>query len=79
MNYTIVGTKLGPTHTNAHGRAASDGTDAAPMLKAVRPVRMTVLKAVRPVRMTGQTGSPAKNGKVRRTLAREGPHQGRRT
>ena len=63
-----VGTNLGPTHTNAHDRAASDGTDAAPMLKAVRPVRMT-----------GQTGSPAKNGKVRQTLAREGPRQGRRT
>ena len=63
-----VGAKLGPTHTNAHNRAASDGTDAAPMLKAVRPVRMA-----------GQTGSPAKNSEVRRTLAPEGPRQGKRT
>ena len=55
-------------HMNALDRAASDGTDAAPMLKAVRPVRMT-----------GQTSSPAKNGEVLRTLAREGPRQGRRT
>ena len=31
-------------------RAASDGTNAAPMLKAVRPVRVT-----------GPTGSPAKS------------------
>ena len=50
----FVGANLGTTHTNALDRAASDGTDAAPMLKAVRPFRMT-----------GQTGSPAKNGEVR--------------
>ena len=58
-----VGANLGPTHTNAHDCAVSDSTNAAaPMLRAVRPVRGT-----------GQTGSPAKNGEVRRTLAREGP------
>jgi len=62
-----VGANLGPTHKNAHDCAASDGTDAAPMLKAVRPDRGT-----------GQTGLLAKNGKVRRTLTREGPRQGRR-
>ena len=33
-------------HTKMHGRAASDGTDAVPMLRPVRPVRVT-----------GQTGS----------------------
>ena len=63
-----VGANLGPTHTDALERAASDGTDVTSMLRAVRPVRVT-----------GQTGSPAKNGKARRTLVREGPHQGRRT
>ena len=52
-------------HMKTHGRAASDGTDAAPML--------------RPIRVTGQTGSPVKNGEVQRMLTREGPRQGRRT
>ena len=60
----FVGANLGTTHTNALDRAASDGTDAAPML--------------RPVGVTGQTGSPVQNGEIWRTLAREGPRQGRR-
>jgi len=40
---------------------------AAPMLN---PVRL--------VEETGQTGSPVQNGEIRRTLAREGPRQGKR-
>ena len=63
-----VGVNLGPTHKNAHDCAASDGTDVAPMLRMVKPVKVT-----------GQTGSPAKNGEVRRTLTWEGPRQDRRT
>ena len=55
-------------HMNALDRAASNGTVAVPMLRPVRSVGVT-----------GQTGSPAKNGEVRRTLAWEGPRQGRRT
>jgi len=54
-------------HTNALDRAASDGTIAAPMLRPVRPVGVT-----------DQTGSPVQNGEIRRTLAREGPRQGKR-
>ena len=49
-----VGANLGPTHTNAHDCAVSDGTGAALMLREVRSVMVT-----------GQTGSPAKNGEVR--------------
>ena len=45
-------------------RAVSDGTIAAPML--------------RPVGVTSPTGSPVQNGEIRRTLAREGPRQGKR-
>ena len=48
-----VGANLGPTHKNAHDCTASDGTDAASMLRAVRPVRGT-----------GQTGSSVYNGEV---------------
>ena len=62
----FVGANLGTTHTNALDRAASDGTDAAPMLRPVRPVGVT-----------GQTGSPVQNGEIRRTLAREGSRQGK--
>ena len=50
----FVGADLGPTHTNAHDCAVSDGTGAALMLREVRSVMVT-----------GQTGSPAKNGEVR--------------
>ena len=45
-----VDANLGPTHTNALDRAASDGRNVAPMLRAVRPIRGT-----------GQTSSPAKS------------------
>ena len=36
-----------------------------------------MLRPVRPVGVTGQTDSPVQNGEIRRTLAREGPRQGK--
>ena len=51
---------------NALDRTVSDGTITAPKLRLVRPVRIT-----------GQTGLPVQNGEIQRTLAREGPRQGK--
>ena len=52
-NELFVGANFGPTHENALDHATSDGTIAALMHRAVRPVRVT-----------GQTSSPVKKGEV---------------
>ena len=47
-------------------------------LIAQRATAQFAAPMLRPVGVTGQTGSPVQNGKIRRTLAQEGPRQGKR-